>query len=173
MGNERTLYEIREDYLDKLNNLNVNEDGEVIGIEEIEQLEGDLKEKIKAVVFFIEEQTALEKAIKEKIESQKKRLEAIGKTRDRLKEYVAYTLLSTGIIDEKHKKYETEDFALSVRASEETVIVDKSQIPHELCKLKVVEPTYEPDKTLIKEAIKSGVIVPGATVRSKQNLQIK
>jgi len=67
-------------------------------------------------------------------------------------------------------KFETARVALSYRESEITVIIDESLIPEIFMREKK---TYEPNKVEIKAAIKSGQDVPGATVETRLNLQIK
>lgn len=59
---------------------------------------------------------------------------------------------------------------ISFRASEQTVIDDESEIPDEYITTKI---TTAPDKTKIKNAIKSGLTVPGAHIENKRNIQIK
>ena len=60
--------------------------------------------------------------------------------------------------------------SVSFRASELTVIDDESEIPEEYI---VVKTTTAPDKTKIKNAIKAGVVIPGAHIESKRNIQIR
>lgn len=63
-------------------------------------------------------------------------------------------------------------FTLSYRKSEAILIENESRIPSEF--LKVPEPpTPKPDKTAIKDALKAGKEVPGASIETRQNLQIK
>jgi len=71
----------------------------------------------------------------------------------------------------KHKKIEAGTFTLSTRKSESVNIIDKEKIP--INYRTVIPETWNPDKKLIKQDIKKGVIVPGAELKESDNLQIK
>jgi hypothetical protein len=71
----------------------------------------------------------------------------------------------------KHGKIESGTFTLSTRKSESVDIIDKEKIP--INYRTVIPETWNPDKKLIKDDIKKGVIVPGAELQEKDNLQIK
>lgn len=63
-------------------------------------------------------------------------------------------------------------FTLSYRKSEAVRIDDESRIPEEY--LRIPEPPKpSPDKTKIKESLKNGGEIPGASMETRQNLQIK
>lgn len=62
-------------------------------------------------------------------------------------------------------------FKLSYRASQAVIIENEAGLPKEF--LRVVPETVAPDKKAIKEAIESGIKVPGASIESRQNFQIK
>lgn len=61
-------------------------------------------------------------------------------------------------------------FNLSFRKSEAVIITDEEALPEEFVKTKT---TTAPDKTAIKNAIKSGRTVDGAEIQTNMNLQIK
>ena len=67
-------------------------------------------------------------------------------------------------------KLETNIYKISYRKSEAVEIINEQAIPQEFMKEKT---TITPDKTAIKEAIKSWKEVPWASIITKQNLQIK
>lgn len=68
------------------------------------------------------------------------------------------------------EKFKTNHFNFSFRKSESVEIVEIGSIPKEYIRVKVDE---APDKTAIKQAIKSGVDVSGARIVEKKSLQIK
>ena len=68
------------------------------------------------------------------------------------------------------KEFNTELYKLSYRKSEAVEITNENALPQEFMKEKI---TTAPDKTAIKEAIKSWKEVPWASIITKQNLQIK
>jgi hypothetical protein len=63
-------------------------------------------------------------------------------------------------------------FVVSYRKSEAVVIEDETRIPSEFMKTPE-PPAPRPDKTAIKEAIKGGTEIPGASIETRSNLQIK
>lgn len=165
------LWEIKNEYLEALNNIEVNEDGEIIGIEVLEAATGTLEEKIEACIMWIKREEALiqgiadeEKALKERKSSHEKRLFS-------LKENVAATLKETGLITEKQKKYETAKFALSTKPST-SVEVDEKVIAQTWKNPKTTT-TWSADKARIKEALINGELIEGAKLVKKANLQIK
>jgi len=86
-------------------------------------------------------------------------------TAQKLKSYLSYNLHKMG-----KDKLETEKFRLSFRKSESIEIVDESLIADEYKSVKMVELT---DKIRIKKAIKEGIEVKGAILKTTNNLQIK
>lgn len=62
-------------------------------------------------------------------------------------------------------------FKLSYRASEAVVIENEVWLPKEF--LRVIPETVAPDKVKIKETLKAGIPVPGATLETRQNFSIK
>lgn len=68
------------------------------------------------------------------------------------------------------KSVETVSNKFTIRKSERVIILDEEIIPIEYIKIKT---TVSADKTAIKEAIKNGATIEGATVESFSNLTIK
>lgn len=97
----------------------------------------------------------------------KKRRQSIDNQVKRLKAYLLANLQTAGI-----SKVESPYFVLSVRNNPESVVVDaESQIPPDY--MREIPATYEPDKNLIKQAIKDGFEVPGCHLTKTQSVQIK
>lgn len=101
------------------------------------------------------------------IDAEIKRLTALKKnletTNEKLKEAVSFAMQSYGIFEVK-----TPTLKLSFRQSESVQIEDENKLDGKYF-------TYKPtvDKTAIKNDIKSGLIVNGASIVKKQNLQVK
>ena len=101
------------------------------------------------------------------IDSEIKRLTALKKsldnTNEKLKEAVSFAMQTYGIFEVK-----TPTLKLSFRESQSVEITDEN-------KLNAKYFSYKPtvDKTAIKSDIKSGLVVDGAEIITKQNLQIK
>jgi hypothetical protein len=59
---------------------------------------------------------------------------------------------------------------ISFRLSEQTIIDDETKLTDEFL---IIKTTKAPDKTKIKNAIKSGIEIDGAHIEQKNNIQIK
>jgi hypothetical protein len=84
---------------------------------------------------------------------------------DRMKESVLNAMNIYGI-----EKVSTPTLSISIRKSESINIVNEDQVSDAFKKEKV---TISIDKVAIKNAIKAGQYVAGATLEVNQNLQIK
>ncbi len=160
-----TLYEIRKDYLDALNNIEVNEDGEVLNIDAIEQAEGAFLDKAESVAIYIKNLTAEAKAIKEEEKAQASRRISLEKKIDRLTQYLDINLRDVGRDDFKTAKVE-----VTYRASERLIVDDESIIPDDYKEL-VTEMKVSKDS--IKRAIKAGAVVEGAHIEKCKNIRVK
>ena len=103
--------------------------------------------------------------IDNEIERLKAKKDAANKGIDRMKAALSAYMQATG-----KEKEKAGTFSLSFRKSEAVVIKDELALPTEYVKTKT---TTAPDKTAIKNAIKSGEVVPGAELQVNHNLQIK
>ena len=96
------------------------------------------------------------------------RLQAMKKSRagmvDRLKSNITGAMELYGV-----EKIESATMKLSFRKSESVEIVDEKLIPEEY----LVPQPAKISKSMIKDAIKSGSEVPGASITTNFNLQIK
>lgn len=109
--------------------------------------------------------TAEADAIREEEKTLAARRQAKEKIVERLKNAVAASMT---LQDEA--KFETAKVAFSFRKSEVVEITDIDKLP---AKYVTVKTTTAPDKTAIKAALKSGETIEGASLISKQNLQVK
>lgn len=114
---------------------------------------------IKNLMSDIDQIKAEEKSLKERRQTKEKKVE-------RLKSYLANSMLLFG-----DKKFETPRVALSFRKSKQVEIEPNAHLPQEYVKVKVEE---SPDKTKLKDAIlKQGIVIDGVKVVEKENLQLK
>lgn len=114
---------------------------------------------IKNLLSDIEQLKAEEKSLKERRQTKEKKVE-------RLKKYLADSMLLFG-----DKKFETPRIALSFRKSKQVEIDEDVVLPEEFIKVKVEK---SPDKTKLKDAIlKQGEVIEGVKVIEKENLQLK
>ena len=144
----------------------VNEDGEVIDQEKLETLQMERDKKIEGIACWIKELTAEANAIKE----EKLRLEARQRVAENkvksLKNYLAYALQGAN--------FRTAKVSVSFRKTE-TVEVTPDGLENLKAMrddlLKYKEP--EPDKTAIKQALKSGLSVRGVQLVQNTSTIIK
>ena len=105
----------------------------------------------------------------EQIDAELKRLQQLKKVRTNLAERLKDTISNAMNLYEV-EKIETPLIKLSFRNSESVEITNESQL--DACFI-VTKTVTSPDKKAIKDAIKSGVLVEGATISYNKNLQIK
>lgn len=103
--------------------------------------------------------------IDNEMERLKAKKESAKKGVDRMKAALSSYMQATG-----KDKVKVGTFALSFRKSEAVVISDDTALPEEYLNVKT---TITPNKTAIKNAIKSGHEVFGAVLQLNMNLQIK
>lgn len=114
---------------------------------------------IKNLMSDIDQIKVEEKSLKERRQTKEKKVE-------RLKAYLAKSMLLFG-----DKKFETSRVALSFRKSKQVEIEPNIHLPQEYVKIKVEE---SPDKAKLKDAIlKQGLEIKGVKVIEKENLQLK
>ena len=105
----------------------------------------------------------------EQIDAELKRLQQLKKVRTNLAERLKNTISDAMNLYEV-EKIETPLIKLSFRNSESVEITNESQL--DPCFI-VTKTVSSPDKKAIKDAIKNGVLVTGATISYNKNLQIK
>ena len=163
--NGPNLYQINE-HLQAILDAAMDNDGELTPELE-EQLainEAEFETKAEGYCHAIriyEAQAAMFKAEQDRIAAGRKRIDAqVERLKSRLSDAV---MMRGGAVD-------IGTFSLSHRKSESVIIDNENALPSEL--REIVE-TIKPDKTAIKERIKAGEVVPGASLVVNQNLQIK
>jgi hypothetical protein len=160
----RALYNIERE-LNELNEILVNSGGELTP--EIETRlaisQTELQEKSINYAYIIKQNQAESDAIETEIKRLKAIKDSLDSTNDKLKETISFSMQTYGITEVK-----TTALKLSFRKSESVDITDESLLDAKYFSYK---PTI--DKTAIKSDLKAGVLVEGATIISKDNLQIK
>jgi len=160
----RALYHIERE-LNELNEILVNSGGELTP--EIEKRlaisQEELQIKATNYGFVIKQNQAESDAIETEIKRLKYIKDSLDSTNEKLKETISFAMQSYGLTEVK-----TTTLKLSFRNSESVDIQDESLLDAKYFSYK---PTI--DKTSIKNDIKAGILVEGATIISKQNLQIK
>lgn len=153
-------------FLDKLYS-SVDDTGEIAqgDWEALEELTEARDTKIENICLYIKEKQAEADALKAEAEKLTARAKSAQKKADRLKDYLAMNLQR-----ESMDKFETSRCKISFRKSEVVSIPDENLLLKKYLKKTI---TYAPDKQTIKEQLKAGKAVKGATLITKQNIQIK
>ena len=155
-----TIYEI-DDAIRAL----VDEDGEIGDYEAFEALQMERDAKIENTGLWIKELLAEADAIKKERDALKEREDAARRKAERLKGYLAQALGG--------EKFKTARVAISWRESE---AVEIAPVCEKWCRELgeyLREKPPEIDKAAIKNALKQGVTVIGASLVKRQNIQIK
>lgn len=151
------LYEIDQAIVDLVD----NETGEIIDIEMFDSLQMERDEKIESIALYIKDLKAEAEALKaEKLAFAERQKVAENKA-ESLKNYLAYAL--------KGQAFKSTKAVVSFRKTQQVDIPDIYKLDENF--LKYAEPTA--DKTAIKEAIKAGQIVKGATLIENTSVIIK
>jgi hypothetical protein len=153
-----SLYEIDRSILECID----QETGEMIDPERLENLFMERNQKIENIALWIKNLQSDALAYKAEKEAFAEREKIAINKADRLKKYLADAL--------EGQKFTTSRCAVSFRRSETISIADESILPKEFLKETI---TYKPDKTAIKNAIKSGKEVNGCCLVENLNTQIK
>lgn len=156
------LYEI-DARLKQLLDKETGEVSEDFSIEEFELLEMTKAEKQKNLAFVIKNEESDLKAIKEKILILEERADKKENSIKRMKDWLALSL-------DEGEKVKTPFFTISKRKSESVAIKDENLIPKEYFKTKT---TTEISKSMIKDDLKAGKDVPGASIQVNYSAQIR
>lgn len=161
------IYKVSQLLLDTIaSNILVDEEtGEVYENEEaVNMAFASFDDKLDAYVHVIHEKKAEIFARKERIESMKEMNEKLEKEVQALEKAVIHALDLCG------GKRKTMYNSISTRKSKYVSVFDSEKIPMEFMKAKT---TLEPDKNLIKEALKAGRAVEGAELKERTGVTIK
>ena len=168
-----TLYEINKEInsllesdFQKDEEIVNNETGEITTINaKLDELEMDLNTKLENVGCYIKNLDSDIEALKVEEKTLADRRKVKENQLERLKKYLADNLQAAGM-----QKYESPRCVLSFRKSDQVIISEGAVIPEEFITRKITE---QPDKTLLKKAIKEGFEFEGITLVENKNLQIK
>ena len=156
------LYEIEQEIMSCVD----MESGEVIDFEKLDALTMERDQKIENIALWVKNLEADAKAYKEEKDNFAQKQKSAENKAKSLKEYLSRFLDGTA--------YKSTKVNVSFRTSKAVDVFDISALmTMDDCDnyLKYNEP--EPDKTAIKNAIASGVNVPGCKIVENQNIQIK
>lgn len=157
-----TLYEISQQIRNAIDFGYDPETGEILDDTALKELEMERDEKLENLILWVKDIRAEEEAIQNEEKALKARREANHRKGDSISQYIQNMLGG--------QKFSTARCAVSYRKTTAVNILDVNLIPAEYRRVKVTE---EPDKTAIKNAIKAGNTIPGASLEERQSMSIK
>lgn len=140
--------------------------GEIVDVEKLDALVMERDTKIENIALWVKNLEADAKAYKEEKDSFAQKQKAAENKAKSLKEYLSNFLAGAA--------YKSTRVNVTFRASKSVDVFDMNALMGYECSehyLKYSEPTA--DKTAIKDAINSGVVIPGCQIVEKSNIQIK
>ena len=151
------LYEIDDAILNCID----EETGEIIDAEQLDKLYMEKEEKLENIALWIKDLKAEAEALKNEKQAFAERQKVAENKMESLKKYLAYAL--------DGKAFKTTRASVSFRKSQAVEITDIYKLDENYLRYK--EP--EADKTAIKEALKAGKTVAGATLVENTSVIIK
>ena len=158
-----TLYELNQDLQTVIDGGFVfnEETGEVIFDQEnLDELEMQYADKLEGCAIYYKNLISDSKALRDEEKNLAERRRIIDNKAARMLEYIAQNL--------NGEKFSTSKVNIKWRKSNQVVIENEMAIPDEYKKV-----TETPNKAAIAKVLKSGAIVPGATLVEKNNIGIK
>ncbi|ASN72680.1 hypothetical protein 3S16_3 [uncultured Caudovirales phage] len=155
-----TLYELTGQFLD-IYNLELDEETKLDTLDSIDW-QTDYEEKVENYIKVMKNLEADVEARKAEIKRLTELNKADEKKKDHLKETLSTSMQLTG-----HERVDTPLFKVSFRKSQ-AVEVDETVLPESY---KVA--TWKPDKKRLKEDLKNGLEIIGATLVERKNLSIR
>lgn len=138
-----------------------DETGEVMfDSSNLDDLKASYDEKLEACAIVKKECDADAAAIREEEKKLAERRHRLESKSARMSDYIARNMIGDGL--------QTPKVSLSWRKSKQVIIEDESAIPSDF-----IEMQPKISKKMIGDAIKSGEIVPGASMIEKKNLVVK
>lgn len=161
-----SLYELDSEFLacvqlDKDHVVN-EETGEILDLEQFEALKMERAAKIENCMCYIKNKRAFANSIAAEVCKLNERKEAALREAERCEEYLAGRLCG--------EKFKSPRGEIRWRKSQVCNVISMEEIPE---KYKVTKITIMADRTAIKNAIKSGISVPGAEIHENNNMIIK
>lgn len=131
----------------------------------LDELAGQESDKVDAFGSFIRVESARAEACKKEAQRLSNKARTAESRISYLKHLYLCTMQSNGL-----KKVQGGAYTLSIRESDSVDVTDVTALPDMYIRRKE---SVEPDKTVLKEALKGGLEIPGATLVKTSSLQIR
>jgi hypothetical protein len=146
-----------------------HETGE-IDIDSFNRSQIALQDKQLAVVAYLKNEDANIKLLDGAITELTARKKAMQNRHDSLKDYLLVNMQANGITEISAPNF---TFTAKLQNNPVSVVIDDESLISDSYKIMPPPPSLQISKTLIKEAIQAGEVVPGAHIESKQRVVIK
>lgn len=158
-----SLYHISKEIASIVNRLEVEEDEDRIDqlMHELDRCTDNREEKLDGCCAYVKNLRVHADAIASEVQRLQEKQRAIEKTRERFLSYMGSCLGSNA-------QWKSTLHSLSWRKSESVEIDTEENIPLDYLRVKT-----EPDKTKLKDALKSGEVIDGVRLKLNNNLQVK
>ena len=161
-----TLYELKDEIVKAAMNVTIDEEtGEIIGGEALDALNIAFDEKLEGCAVWYKGLIADIDALKSEEKALKERRERLERRADYFRQYIDDCMTAAD-----KKSFESSKCVIKYRKSTVVDVYDETALPKQYVVEKV---TYQPDKKLIGEVLKSGKAVNGATLVEKNNISVK
>lgn len=160
-----SLYEISEDFIAAFSAIEVDENGEALDLSALEMLECAFDKKAESIALYVKNLSAMSAQMKAEEINLFDRRKTIENKVGSLKRYLSTCMEYAG-----KTKLETPRCRISFRSSTAVQIDNTDDLPQEFVK---VTQERKPDKTALKEAVKSGREIDGVALAMSWNIQIK
>ena len=164
------LYEIADEYRAILSIMDLSDEDGIDAdsfLAAIADIQADFSAKATNIGCLIREIVAESQAIGDTIKNLQGRAQSLDRRADRLREYLLMNMQAIGInrAADARIKLTLKNNPLSVRVD------DPAAIPAEYCR--IIPERREPDKTILKPALKAGALIPGCALIQTTRLDIK
>ena len=163
-----TLFKLADEYIAAAQQLAEMDLDEQTVADTLDGLSGDLEVKATNVAMFTRNLEATAEAIKGAESQMAARRNAIEKRAERLRQYLKAQMERTGI-----QKIESPYLLLAIRNNPPSVHIEAPELIPASFMRTPPPPPAEIDKKAISEALKAGLDVPGARLKSGTRLEIK
>lgn len=161
-----SLFQISQDF-SQLNNLIEMDENNPEFIALLDNISAVFKDKVTNIAYLIRNLEASADGIKEAEKAMSNRRKAIESKAERLRKYLIDNMITSDQL-----KIECPYFAISIRNNPPSVnINDIDSIPFEY--FDIPKPIPQLNKNRLKEDLKSGLVIGGASLVSDKSLQIK
>lgn len=157
----RPLYEIDRDIAELLNDAELTEDGEwILDVDALQALTMEREQKLTGVALYVKNVVAEAEMVKAEKKALADRQSALERKAERLKEWLQSALAGQKLSDPRVN--------ISYRKVQRVEVSSVAGIPEAYLRVKV-----EPDKTALKNALKKGEVIEGASLVDDISMTIK